>query len=453
MDGRPVNLYQLQRIFQHYFASASEEEEQFSEQTISDDSADTDILGHDIDQEISYRSAYGHNHKSHSLRNLVKRRTLNGYPLYNTASSYSNFCKGSPLNQSMRTNISQRMIPNHPSTLAVHTDCVFCGNFSEDGEVYMSGSKDEVIRFYDTKTWNLIKEVEARDISYSIISCDFSPDKQWAIYSSWSDYVHMVNVYGEHEKHEALNFEPEFNRFCLFSVQFSPDSQEILGGSSDKHLYIYDIERGERVERIFAHDDDVNTVTFADKSSSIIYSGSDDAQIKVWDRRDFNSFVGVLPGHLEGITFIDSKGDGRYLISNGKDQCIKLWDIRKMMDTATAGRFPTSNNRYQYRHHPREHSNRRHINDQSVMTYRGHEVYHTLIRCRFSPIHSTGQKFIYTGSYDRNVYVYDIVTGQEIATLEGHRSITRDVSWHPYEPVLLSASWDGSVVKWTVDEK
>lgn len=35
-------------------------------------------------------------------------------------------------------------------------------------------------------------------------------------------------------------------------------------------------------------------------------------------------------GHLQGVTFIDSHGDGRYLISNGKDQTTKLWDIRKM---------------------------------------------------------------------------------------------------------------------------
>ena len=35
-------------------------------------------------------------------------------------------------------------------------------------------------------------------------------------------------------------------------------------------------------------------------------------------------------GHLEGITFLDSRGDGHYFISNGKDQTIKLWDIRKM---------------------------------------------------------------------------------------------------------------------------
>ena len=38
-------------------------------------------------------------------------------------------------------------------------------------------------------------------------------------------------------------------------------------------------------------------------------------------------------GHLEGITFIDSRGDGRHLITNGKDQTTKLWDIRRMTST------------------------------------------------------------------------------------------------------------------------
>ena len=60
--------------------------------------------------------------------------------------------------------------------------------------------------------------------------------------------------------------------------------------------------------------------------------------LQVWDRRYVNAKgkpAGVLMGHLEGITFIDSRGDGRYLISNGKDQAIKLWDIRKMSSNAT----------------------------------------------------------------------------------------------------------------------
>jgi hypothetical protein len=29
-------------------------------------------------------------------------------------------------------------------------------------------------------------------------------------------------------------------------------------------------------------------------------------------------------GHKEGITFVTSKDDGRYCLSNGKDQCAKV---------------------------------------------------------------------------------------------------------------------------------
>ena len=53
---------------------------------------------------------------------------------------------------------------------------------------------------------------------------------------------------------------------------------------------------------------------------------------QVWDRRCLagEKSAGILTGHLDGVTFIDSRGDGRYFISNCKDQRIKLWDIRKM---------------------------------------------------------------------------------------------------------------------------
>ena len=39
---------------------------------------------------------------------------------------------------------------------------------------------------------------------------------------------------------------------------------------------------------------------------------------------------GVLMGHTEGVTYVSAKGDGRYIISNGKDQALRLWDLRKM---------------------------------------------------------------------------------------------------------------------------
>lgn len=63
--------------------------------------------------------------------------------------------------------------------------------------------------------------------------------------------------------------------------------------------------------QIDAHEDDVNTVAFADVSSQLLFSGSDDALCKVWDRRtlreDRPQPVGQLAGHRDGITFIHSK--------------------------------------------------------------------------------------------------------------------------------------------------
>lgn len=58
----------------------------------------------------------------------------------------------------------------------------------------------------------------------------------------------------------------------------------------------------------------MNAVAFADSSSQLLFSGSDDALCKVWDRRtlreDRPQPVGHLAGHRDGITFIHSKVGG-----------------------------------------------------------------------------------------------------------------------------------------------
>jgi len=82
-----------------------------------------------------------------------------------------------------------------------------------------------------------------------------------------------------------------------------------------------------------AHRDEVNSVCFANRmNSNIVYTGSDDAMINIWDRRDLarGTPIGHFIGHTEGVTNIASKGDGVYLASNGKDQMLKVWDMRKM---------------------------------------------------------------------------------------------------------------------------
>eukprot|EP01121_Diplochlamys_sp_Union-15-3_P007258 TRINITY_DN182_c0_g2_i3.p1 TRINITY_DN182_c0_g2~~TRINITY_DN182_c0_g2_i3.p1 ORF type:complete len:448 (-),score=60.74 TRINITY_DN182_c0_g2_i3:269-1612(-) len=359
-----------------------------------------DLLNTPLHSEILYNTGSDPQHTNQSIYNLVKN---SGFSMSNRRAQPQGLQYMGPNNSA---HILQSFIPNKSSKIAHHGDHVFCGLFSKDGSKFMSACQDHRIRIYDTESWKVKKTIAARNVGWSIISTDYSPDKDWLIYSSWSDYVQLCNTSGLHEVHEPLCFKPESHRFCLFSIQFSSDSNEILGGSSDRHLYIYDVVKRERIARVKGHADDINAVAFADKSSHVFFSGGDDSLVKVWDRRMLSQAgkcAGVLAGHFEGITFIDSKGDGIYLISNGKDQTIKLWDIRVMKPD---GQVPAKATKFDYRYSGlgglRQYKKSK--NDSSLMTYRGHKVYQTLIRCRFSPAYSTGQKYIYSGSYDGKVY-------------------------------------------------
>ena len=74
------------------------------------------------------------------------------------------------------------------------------------------------------------------------------------------------------------------------------------------------------------------------------------------------------------------------------------------------------------------------------MTYRGHSVLQTLIRCHFSPEATTGQRYIYTGCASGRLIIYDVLTGKIVRNLYGHRGCVRDVSWHPYLFEIMSTS-------------
>ncbi|XP_026438120.1 LEC14B homolog [Papaver somniferum] len=341
----------------------------------------------------------------------------------------------------------------------------YVSQFSADGSLFVAGFQGSHIRIYDVENgWKVHKDIHARSLRWTITDTSLSPDQQYLVYASMSPIVHIVNIRsgGKQSRanvtdiHEGLDFSAnddgeEEDSFGIFSVKFSTDGRELVAGSSDDSIYVYDLERKKLSLKIEAHTSDVNTVCFADESGHLIYSGSDDNLCKVWDRRCFKAegkAAGILVGHLEGITFLDSRGDGRYFISNGKDQTIKRWDIRKMSSNVDChGRLKNYEWDYRWMEYPARARKSRHPYDQSLSTYKGHSVLRTLIRCYFSPVHSTGQKYIYTGSNDSSVYIYDVVSGSQVAKLQNHATTVRDCNWHPYYPMLVSSSWDGVIAR------
>eukprot|EP00123_Amoebidium_parasiticum_P007182 comp17943_c0_seq2/m.18251 comp17943_c0_seq2/g.18251 ORF comp17943_c0_seq2/g.18251 comp17943_c0_seq2/m.18251 type:complete len:372 (-) comp17943_c0_seq2:39-1154(-) len=318
----------------------------------------------------------------------------------------------------------------------------------------MSASQDANLRILEAdRNYRLRGQRRCRHIQWSVIDCDYSPDKEHVAYSSWSPFVHLTNVVGVEDKHTPLDFRPESAyHFCLFSIKFSSDGSYLLGGSNESAIYIYDLNGQQRTTRIVGHDDDINSVAFAKDSLHIFYSASDDGLCKVWDTRAFQSGrsqpVGVLRGHTQGLTHVASKSDGRYLVTNSKDQTAKLWDIRAM--SSDNGNGPGTSFDYRMSALPR--GRRFDPHDKSIMTYMGHRVMRTLIRARFSPSANTGERFIYTGDAEGRVFVYDVLTGDTVSVLRGHDHIVRDVSWHPVDNVIVSSSWDRTLMVWEYRE-
>ncbi|KAK4495542.1 hypothetical protein PRZ48_013874 [Zasmidium cellare] len=392
---------------------------------------------------------------------------------------------------------TQDLIPGSKADLIINLNArCYSGQFSEDGSFFFACGQDFKVRMYDTSNpydWKYYKTANYYGGQWTITDASLSPDNRLLAYSSIRSQICLANTeQGDMSEPQMLDFSDmgsgghgggggrgwgrHHGHFGIWSLRFSGDGGEIVAGTSDQSVYVYDLEARRSILRIPGHGDDVNAVCFGDKlSPHILYSGSDDTTLKVWDRRSLSSMrpAGMFLGHTEGLTYIDSKGDGRYVISNAKDQTCKLWDLRKMISTDVGERINPQDytTNFDYRFSPYDTDDHTpHPHDCSLVTFRGHRVLKTLIRCHFSPPGSTDGRYIYSGSHDGKIYVWNLDGTQASEPINvlaatknsrpasderfvdrydyyGHggvwKTIVRDCSWHPSAPVIAATSWNG----------
>lgn len=92
--------------------------------------------------------------------------------------------------------------------------------------------------------------IEALNIRWTVTDMDVDKDEKFLIYSSISSEVHLVDLATLYTKHEKLSFKIPGNRIMddgwgnsisLFSIKFSGDSKEVLGGSRERQIIIFDM--------------------------------------------------------------------------------------------------------------------------------------------------------------------------------------------------------------------
>ncbi|KAK6820696.1 LEC14B protein [Apiospora arundinis] len=375
------------------------------------------------------------------------------------------------VNQSM---MKQSMLPTTDAEMVIkYQEPVYSGQFSDDGNFFYACVKDFKVRMYDTSNpynWRHYKTVAFPFGSWTLTDASLSPDNKWLAYTSIQSNVCLAptdpNDTGDPYTLNLASAGPGGNgwhsAFGIWSIRFSGDGRELVAGTNADSIVVYDIESRRCALPTSSH----RTFCIPDRTTRLSRSGTGAA----WENgREAGAFV----GHIEGLTYIDSKGDGRYILSNGKDQSMKLWDLRKMYTSAQFTDLdPTQHTRlgtgFDYRWESYDDTTWfPHPNDNSVVTFRGgHRILRTLIRCHFSPPGSTDSRYVYTGSHDGKVYIYNLdgtpagdIDVQE-ATLSktvqrnyrphrhrgrhgGGFTCVRDAAWHPNAPFIAASALNG----------
>ena len=159
----------------------------------------------------------------------------------------------------------------------------------------------------------------------------------------------------------------------------------------------------------------------------MMVSGGNDRIITVRNLGN-GRIIRTFTGHTGSIYALCLSPDGKTLVSGGRDTTLKIWNLN------TIGNYkpisPTS----------------RVIGDGLIDTITGHSE---SINCvAFTP----NQQILVSGSEDNSIKLWDLATGECLATLEEHEAAVKSLAITPDGQLLVSGSADNTIKLWQLPD-
>ena len=351
--------------------------------------------------------------------------------------------------RAIQVSLSRRHLP---SKLSLHITDVWdpiAGRFSLDGRTFLTCTRSNYVQQY---------AVEGRRL---VLSCSLDVDKSLNMIDE-EGFVTVSaspdgNLVAFTKRNEQQIYILDFRRADPLSniirLDLPPCSSEIDGGLFVKgffnlsynlrhtdgkiwllgsrldYLFTHDLASSNRIE-FKGHDHYISSTCYENVTEGTLLCSAGYQVLRVWDRRLLSSSSSKpsleFKSHHTYLCGLSARGDGRHLISMSEDATVKLWDMRR--PSSQTSQHDVSIMTYGEKHPD---------NTRVVCDFFGLSAGFPTGLCGFSPLHTTGQRFIYAESGVGSCAIYDLLTGEverEFMCDKGTRccGTVRDISWHPY---------------------
>ena len=171
------------------------------------------------------------------------------------------------------------------AVLTGHTEAIYSIDFSTDGSLLASGSRDNSLRVWDVKT--------GKELFFS------------------------------------LNHNRE-----VHSVAFSPDGATLASGGADGKIRLWDVQTKQEKKVLDGHTIQVDCLAFSPDGKLLASAGQYDTEIRLWDTQTWQP-MNILRGHVDsdggyGVFSLAFNHQGTLLASGGADKSVRLWDVNPL---------------------------------------------------------------------------------------------------------------------------
>jgi WD40 repeat protein len=237
-----------------------------------------------------------------------------------------------------------------------HTNIVRCLAFTSDGTVLLSGSYDKNVKLWNVSTGECQRTFE---IGGDIITGAISPDGSKIILGTFNLGFYLLDAKaedtlpkiglgfitsvafsnsgrsyasGDHAGYVSYH-NMQSGISCSFKpttvgdftyVAISPNDSQLLVGSGDDTVRLYDIASKTIIQKFGGHTKEISSVGFSSDGSKII-TGSNDCTIRLWDAASGNTLT-TFTGHTSVIKSTVFVHHDSLILSCSYDQTIRLWD-------------------------------------------------------------------------------------------------------------------------------